>query len=203
MKKLGFAALPLMIAASALAGDPLFYATTSYGDFGTLDPLTGTFSLIANTGQMRFVGLGFAADGNLYGLDGSLVVEINTNNGNTFTKTPVGYPQVDGKVGESMTGSPSGTLYAYGSMASTLLYTVQENSTATVIGGMGYNLGGGFAADGAGNLYITAGRGTEQLFKVNPQTGAATLIGDTGTLDSFAMTFEGDTLYLAALNGTI
>jgi hypothetical protein len=191
------------------ADDPLFYAVTGVGEFGTLDPITGTFAPITKLTLIPgspVVGLGFAADGNLYGIGYSGLYEINQNSGavNVLSISPSGvflHPN-----GLGLTASPNGTLYAYGTKGLTSLYTLLPNGSVaapTLIGNMGYGLGGGFASDQTGNLYITKGLGTEQLFSVNPTTGSAAFIGNTGTPASYAMAFASNTLYMADLHGGI
>jgi hypothetical protein len=112
----------MFFAAATCTADPLFYAVTSKNDFGTLDPLTGTFSYISTlsiTVGSEIVGIGFAANGNLYGLDTypqglSTLFQFNTNNGavieHIFPSGPHA-PSVEGN-GFGMTGSPNGTLFA-------------------------------------------------------------------------------------------
>jgi sugar lactone lactonase YvrE len=209
-KLVGLVNVSILFAACACAGDPLFYAVTTANDFGTLDPITGSFSYIGKfTDQFEdpdaICGLGIAADGNLYGMDGSLIYKFNTSTGTATLQYP-GPGGIKYQYGVGMTASPDGTLYAYGiyTRTSTYLYTVDpSNRKATLIGNMGYGLGGPLAFDESGDLFITVANGTEQLYGVNPMTGAATFIGNTGTPDAFAMAFEGNTLYMVDLKGGI
>jgi hypothetical protein len=199
----------ILFAAATCAADPLFYAVAGGNEFGTLDPLTGNFSYISTLATQGGViaGIGFAADGNLYGLDvygpsGDFLLKININDG-SVTQHSLGI----GGNGFGMTGSPNGTLFAYGLKnlnSSTTLYTVNPSTATTIpIGNMSNGFGGGFAFDTAGDLYITRGYFTEQLYSVNPTTAAITLVGTTGTPDAFAMAFDNNTLYMTDMNGGI
>src|SRR5207253_2087700 len=82
MKTFPFAALvlaallsTLVSGRSAVAGSLVVYVGGLDHKFGTLDlsdPANITFSQIGTTAQV-FAGMGFAADGSLYGLDGNFV----------------------------------------------------------------------------------------------------------------------------------
>jgi hypothetical protein len=198
---------------STCAADPLFYAVTSQNDLGTFDPLTGNFAYLSKVslpGGDNIDGIGFAANGNLYGFDGNFLYQFNTNNGavtqTIFPKPSFGTNVVRGN-GFGMTGSPNGSLFAYGLQnvnSSTWLYTVNpSNAEATFIGNMANGFGGGLAFNTAGDLYITKAYGTEKLYSINPDTAAITFIGNTGTPDSLAMAFENNTLYMADVVGGI
>ena len=206
--------LTLNFPASTYADDPLFYAMTSDYDFGTLDPITGNFTMIAanvfSSPLNEIDGMGFAANGSLYCMAGAgtgYLYVLNTSSGTATLATQSAVLHGGNALG--FAASPNDALYAYGltsvrNRSYTSLYSINQSSfSATLIGNMGYELGGGLAFNNEASLFITQGK---QLYGVNPITGAATPIGNANTgsqVGSYAMAFEGNILYLADLAGGI
>jgi hypothetical protein len=162
------------------------------------------------------VGIGFTTNGIPYEITDEapsplLVQAVNTNNG-ALSPAMVGIgARVYPYAGYGMTATPNGTFYVYASASPEAeemsLYTIQTNSVVTEVGSLGYftfrTFGGGFTSDAAGRLYITIGETSEKLYSVNSSTGAATLIGPTGSNAAWAIGFAGNTLYLVDIAGQV
>lgn len=97
-------------------------------------------------------------------------------------------------------------LYAMNDQTNTL-YSIDPNTYAlNVVGNTGVAAGdfGDMAYDpGSNTAYWVAGRGNDNLYTLNLQTGAATLIGAHGVDDMFSLAYDTDThkLYGESSNG--
>ena len=170
------------------------YVAGSANDFGTLNLSTGVFTDIGTLNlpvPERIFGMGFGADGKLYGLDSSSLDAnlylINTTNAQVT---------LEGSINESAVGATtdaSGKMYALSNGGNSVFYTLNPPSTTTtVVGATGIASGGlaAVTADGS-HFYTTTG---SDLYGINTATGAATLIGDTGFTFSSGL-FVQSTLY--------
>ncbi len=205
MRELILAALGCgLFAGSALAG-PLGYASTGSGQFGLVDLSNGNFTLIGSL-TASLVGLG--ESGNvLYGLDstGNLVTIDKT----TAAATQLGNLGITATVFSSLsTGSlfavdNSWTLWSIDpvNVKATSVRTIKVNNTALpALGGYGY--ANGLAGDSA-SLYFTldlwsSNPGdvlTDKLYRIDPATGAATVIGPTNQEDIAGAAYIAGALY--------
>jgi hypothetical protein len=196
---LGLVALALLVggAGTAWAG-PVFVAGSG-NEFGTINLTTGMFTSIGTLAlptNDNLFGMGFGADGNLYGLDSQLpnahLWRINKANANVTDLGAIGQSAID------MTADASGKVYAL-SQGASVFYTMKPPSlTTTVVGPTGIT-GTGLAAVTANGSQLFAGStnsitGTTELNAVNLATGSATPIGDTGFFVINGLFFQG-TLY--------
>jgi hypothetical protein len=167
------------------------YVAGSGNEFGTLDLTTGAYTNIGTmTGlgdpsSNNMFGMGFGADGNLYGLDSQTSPDshlwmINTSNAAVTDMGGVGQTAIDA------TADASGKMYALTQDLTTSdLFTLNPPSTSsTMVGATGF-IGTGLVAVTSDGSHIYAGAsdpvtGTTDLYSVNPLTGVGTLIGDTG-----------------------
>jgi hypothetical protein len=86
------------------------------------------------------------------------------------------------------------------------LFSVDTNTLAkTTIGPTGVaGSFGDLAYDAAsGTMYWVAGRGNDNLYRINLATGAATLIGSHGISDSFTLGWTGSALYGQSTTGNV
>jgi hypothetical protein len=170
---------------TAEAGSTVYIAGSG-NEFGTIDLTTGVFTSIgtlALPGGDAMYGMGFGSDGNLYGLDsqtpGSHLWQIDPTNAHVTDLGSVGQSAIDA------TADASGKMYALSQDASAIYYTFNPPSTATnVIGPTGILSAGLMAvtADG-GQLFTSVANftgGPYDLAGINPTTGMATIIGNTG-----------------------
>jgi len=91
----------------------------------------------------------------------------------------------------------SGRLYA-ATDTGDLIVVNRTTGRGTVVGSYGYESSGDLAFAPTGALFATVkepGQSTDILVKVDPPTGKATEIGDTGYGDVFGLFFVGDQLY--------
>jgi PEP-CTERM motif len=166
------------------------YVAGSGNEFGTLDLSTGNFSYIgtlALPSNDNIYGMGFGADHNLYGLDsqtgtgGAHLWQIDTATAGVTDLSPSGI----GQTAIDATADASGKMYALTQDANAVFYTLSPPSTTVnVVGATGIGSTGLMAVNASGTQIFTGSydpvTGTTDLYSVNPTTGAATLIGDTG-----------------------
>ncbi len=95
---------------------------------------------------------------------------------------------------EGLAFSPGGTLF--GADDDNFLVTIDVTSgNSTTVGALGADFeSGGLAFDCSGNLWMTTDIGNN-FFSVNPSTGAATLVGNIGTLISGLTVGPDGTIY--------
>jgi PEP-CTERM motif len=190
------------LSVSAIAS-PLAYAGAGGGQFGILDLGTGGFSQIG-VGPGALIGLG-SSNGTLYGLDSS--GELLMINAATAAFVPVG---ATGLLANVFTSLTSGGLFAVDNNWN--LYSINPTTAvATSIGPI--KVGGnplpprnGYAdslAADANSLYFTLDLWTttpgdvlaSKLYRVDPATGSATVLGLTGQEDLSGSVLIGGTLY--------
>lgn len=174
------------------------YVTGSGNEFGTIDLQTGVFSQITilnlPAGDAIY-GMGFGADGMLYGIDSEPTAnlwQINPSNGAVAEI---------GSIGESAAGATadaSGKLYVISADDPALYYTLNPPSTSpSVVGPTGIGNAGGLMAvtpDGS-QLFATSNTGmTWDLVRIDPTTGGSSTIGDTGFTPDTGL-FVGGMLY--------
>lgn len=158
------------------------YAHDANGRLFTLDARTGAVNVIGFMAAVM-TDIAFAPDGTLYGVDlGSSLYRINPNTG---TSTRIGNV---GAVVNALVSSSTGTLYAAGCG----LYSLDvATGQGTLVGSFsGYCSGGDLAFDGSGALYMSTN--TDQLVRVNPGTGSASLIGSIGFSGVFGLAYGSD-----------
>jgi hypothetical protein len=190
LRLIALAAIGLSAATKPSTADAasLVYVAGSGNEFGTIDLTTGSYTNIGTlnlpSGDNIF-GMGFGADGKLYGLDGSLptsnLYRIDTTNANTTLIGGINQSAIDA------TADASGKMYALSQDANASFYTLNPPSTMTNVVGPSGIMGTGLMAVNAAGTQIFAGAldatsNSTDLYSINPTTGAATLIGDTGFL---------------------
>jgi hypothetical protein len=183
------------VAAPAAKADPTVYVTGLGNEFGTLDLTTGSFSQIATlalpAGDLIY-GMGYGADGNLYGVDSepdANLWEINRYTGDVTLIGAIGQSAVDA------TSSANGTLYVLSQDLNAVYYTMNPPSTTpTVVGPIGMSSGGLMAVSPDGSQLFTTTQSTYDLVGINPTTGTTNDIGPTGFMIDNGLFVDG-TLY--------
>jgi hypothetical protein len=174
MKRCAFAIAMIVISwvlcapAEARAGS--IYVEGGESQLGTLDPTTGAITVIGQTSEL-LGGLGFDANGKLYGLgfNGDLY-SVDTS---TAALSLIGPYTGNFSGGFAFGNGSDGTLYATNGGGD--LWSVNSSSgAATYIGNMGVSTNSNPSGGGGSNLYLTSG---SNLYSVNPATASATLIG--------------------------
>jgi hypothetical protein len=183
----------------AVAGNLTVYVGGLGREFGTLDlsnPANIIFSEIGTTSQV-FAGMGFGADGSLYGLDGDFVNShlrrINVADASTVDLGTIGQTSI------GATTDPTGTkMYSIDQNSPGLFYSVTLPSpTSTPIGSTGIASDGLMAFGPGGILYtsILGAPSNDLLGRVDTTTGATTPIGSGMGAFIFAGAFLNGTLY--------
>jgi hypothetical protein len=182
---LGVAALALLLGGAGTAAASMVYVVGSGNEFGTLDLTTGAFTSIGTLNLPAgdsFNGMGFGADGNLYGLDNNLpsaeLYRINTANAQVTAVGAIGHSDHDAST------DASGKMYALSSDSNALFYTLQPPSTTTNdVGSTGITSTGLVAITADGSQLFAGAPGVTSfvdLYSINLVTGSATRIGATG-----------------------
>ena len=183
------------------------YFATGPDLFGQVDVATGAFKLIGDlsTPGYTIFGMGYGADGNLYGVGYSFVGsnphgELFGINPTTAGATDLG-PLAFDPAGAS--SNSSGTLYALDAGSPSLLRSISPPSNSSnIIGSTTFTSDGLVAIDAKGNLFAS-GNADGSFFKVNTTDASSTLIGNTGLgPDLYAGAFVGSTLYGFSANAT-
>ncbi|PPQ26571.1 Hint domain-containing protein [Rhodopila globiformis] len=148
---------------------PIIWVDDVNGNIGTVNLDTGSVSLLGSSGQ-QLTDIALSSTGQLFGESFTTLYSINQS-GAATTIGPTG------AVLNGLVFNSNGTLYASGG---TGLYTLNTTTgAATLIGNSGLGLkSAGDLSFNNGNLYQTATDGTNtDLLKVDPLTGAATVVG--------------------------
>lgn len=199
----GFAA---MAATGMAQAGQVVYVAGGSNEFGTLNLATGAFSQIGTlnlpSGDLMF-GMGFGADGNLYGVDSQSnanLWEINVTNGNVTDIGALGQSAIDA------TTDAAGKMFALSQDANALFYTLNPPSTSiNVVGLTGITSGGLAAVNAAGTELFTSIVGANPTYDtgmVNVSTGVATDLGQSGFFVENGL-FVGSTLYGFDSSGAI
>jgi len=176
--------------------DRLLYGLSDQNRIYTLNPLTGTASLVS----ILSVSLSFPS-GN-FGVDFNPTVDrlrvvgsddqnlrINVDTGATTVDVPIN-PAGNSVVGSAYTnnfaGASTTTLYAIDPVTDALyIQNPPNNGTLNLVGNLGVDTSGlvGFDISGTGVAFsvLTPNGGVSSLYSINLATGAATLIGQIGT----------------------
>jgi hypothetical protein len=193
----------LLIASTAVVADNFAYMGTVAGEFGTINLNTGVFSILGNSGQTL---AGMAVT------NGAIYASSYHTAGKLFTVNPTNGSVT--LVGNSTSlvyddfGSTTSGLYAIGTDAA--LYSINSITGAeTYIGPTGLSFGSWRSLSTNSNtLYFANG---PDLYTLNRNTGAPTLVGNMGgpqigaLLEEAGQLFGGTdlpTLKVATLNTT-
>ncbi len=200
------------IGTSTARADPIAYVTGSPNptsptgpgignEFGTIDLATGAFTQIATLsfpgfpGGDSMFGIGFGANGMLYGLDAEPNANLWQINTTTGALTLVG---AVGQSADGATADANGNFYAFSADNGAAYYTLNPPSlTSNVVNGATTILNdSGLVAVNGSQLFTTdlSPSVKSVLESINPTTGAANVIGDTGYV-LLAGLFAGSTLY--------
>jgi hypothetical protein len=198
-------AIRLSLAAGLLIGladlsraDTIYIEGTTNDTLATLNPTTGAVQVIGSTSGILMGGLGFGANGVLYGIDASKnLYSINTSTGAATLLGSTGIPAG----GDYALGATSdGTLYA---QTSGELYLVNPTThLGTLLGPLGFNTNADVNGDGSNNLYILNNNGSAGLYGVNKSNGQTTLIGTGSAGDVVGLAFADGTMYAMGYGGT-
>lgn len=159
------------VGAAGTDGSSNLYVIASYA--------TGPVAI--DIGEIGFSVLDIAVDpvsAKLYVVNGGGADQrLYTVNPATATPTLIGSLGVGQNVRNALEFDVHGTLYGWGIDAN--LHTIKKsNGAATLIGPVGYGAGGDLAFDLDGTLW---GAGPNHLYRIDPLTGAGTLVGGFST----------------------
>jgi hypothetical protein len=160
----------------------LYTLVNSYANaqLATLDLTTGAATVFGvPVGLSNFMMLEFSADGTLYGGNWGSTNSLYNVNPVTGAATLIGGMGISCAMDFAF--SPSDVLFAVDSCSNSLYTLNTSTGAATLVAG----ISGAFnfmslSFDGAGNLFGTEYAGGARTYQVNPATGVATLIGNTG-----------------------
>lgn len=205
------------VAAMMAQAGPMAYVSLADGRFGTMDLTSGAFSVLGTPFQ-NVSGLAYGPGGKLYGSDfdaeGLYLVNPSDGTGTLVGTMAVQPGDITGIAGVN------GNLYTVGNLQQ--LYRVNASTAATtLIGSTGITpitdlsaIAALTIAADASNIYWSNRTTTDtadRLYRVNPATGAATLLGNVQGADFLAasgfiggkfylFTFEPNNIYTLDLN---
>lgn len=194
------------ITPSASAGSSWMFGVDNSGNLLQINPLAMQASRIGPTGRLIF-DLAFTPDGQLYGItDGRILVRINPATGqSTAVGTGLGLPNND--TVNALVSDPQGTLYAitfhsgFFGNSGDLLRISRSSGRAQIVGALNVNLGssGDLAFSPDGRLFGIGTDGADDfLLRINPQTGAATIVGFLSDEPIYGIAFSPTKTLLAA-----
>ena len=119
------------------------------------------------------------------------LVQIDLGTGTTtFIGSGIGFGDVEG-----LAFQPGGVLFGLDDSSDQLITVNTTTGVGTVVGSLGFNFSdAGLAFDSSGTLFASSDLGGDGVYTVNPVTGAATFLSDSGP-DPFALAFDGTTLF--------
>lgn len=194
MRKLVFAENQVLEERLVLA--PILWAhdTNSRANLYQVDVATGSVTKKLQL-QFQLFDIAYDPSGKLFGVDKeNHLYQINTDNGQVNFKGTIPVNYGSGSI-NSLVFSSAGKLYG----ALDRLYEIdpdnaQSKEFAQKLGnrlnGSSINSAGDLAFDNFGNLFLSTNEG--ELAKVSLQTGAASIVGNTGFSDIFGMAFGPD-----------
>ena len=205
--KTGFGVGFLLVAVCGLLGNPMsasaqVYVEASNKQFGLLNPTSGAYTPIGTT-SVLLGGLGFGADGKLYGLAEDNSGSLYTVNTADAAITLVGQTglQTLGSTGYGFGAMSDGSLVAY---LNNTTYSVNAQTAAvTSLGSLGVATNGGLQGDGSGHLYLTQGDVGRGFYQVSPTTGQAALVGTYSGGTVYGMAYANSLLYEIDTTGNI
>jgi hypothetical protein len=196
-------AVACAVAPPAATAGPLVYVAGFGNEFGTVDLSTGSFGQIATLALPigdTMDGLGYGADGHLYGVDSqpnAHLWQIDPSNGGLTDLGALGQSALDA------TSDAHGKLYVISQDVNAIYYTLNPPSPSpTVVAPLGLSSGGLMAVTPDGSQLFTDTQSTYNLVGIDPTTGATHVIGPTGfSIDNGL--FVNGTLYGFDLSGAI
>jgi hypothetical protein len=196
---LAVGALAVFVPINSLLAAPIVYVADLQDDFGTLDLSTGAFTQIGTLNLPAgdaIYGMGFGADGNLYGLDSDPDANLWQINPATAAVTEVG---TTAQSAAGATTDAAGQMFALSQDINANYFTLTPPSTTTnVVGPVGFSAAGLAAVTPDGSaFYVTAQSNTspyDDLISVNVSTGAVNDLGSTGYTPDAGLFVDG-TLY--------
>ena len=211
--------LACLVAAGMLALSASAHAATAaYGEaFDTLygiDLAGHTATEIGRAGSYggqpiaNISGLSYSLDDTLYAVAGGMnaLARIDTSSGSatvvgTLGLSGQGDPQRNDALDLGMTFGCDGALWLVSAYAGKLWTVNPANGATTLVGATGHAITGIVALGTA--LFGAGGRGDNNFYRIDPDTGAATKIGsfgDDGWINSVSMSFDEKGTLWAVLN---
>lgn len=186
-----------------VAGGNISAATTT-GILGTINPITGVFSLIGTT-STELTGIAFSPlTGVLYGVSADATT-LYTVNASTGALTVVGATGLgtgaNFDIADGLAFRSDGTLFladatGAGGTASNLYRVSTTTGAASVVGAIGNASSATIGFDGSGNLFEINNQVTPNtLVSLNQSTGAGTTVGSVPFRDISGLAFSNGLLF--------
>jgi len=164
--------------------------------FGTINLLTGSFTVLGREGRTLFNDIAASPNGRLYGVVNSTsLVTLNTNNGAVLSSLNFNVSGIESLAIASdgtLYGATQGALYRINPVSG--LATLIGNFNNQIIGDSGQNIRFGYD----GMLYDTDGgvnATSTHLFQISTLTGAATLVGTVTNFPGLCLENAGSQMY--------
>lgn len=182
--------------------DTIYAQTTGSSKLYTIDVITGTATLIGTTSGPSLTDIAFWGP-SLYGISFYTLYRINPISGERTTIGSLGASGVNALAVSPITGK----MYA-ASTSGTFMVVNPATGHSTQIGtyGTGKTSSGDLAFDNNGTLYATvnlSAASTDALAIINLETGAATIIGDTGYTRVYGLVHQNGALFAVTSSGDV
>jgi hypothetical protein len=194
--------LGMGLAPAARGAIPLLYVDDASNNIGTVNLTNNAVTVLGNAGsEGTLFDIGFASNGNLYGLDGGGgFYSINTTTG---AATHIGDTGLDGL--NALVGGANGSLWAAGDDDENLYNLNSTNGASTSVGTVGFSSAGDLAFVN-GTLYEAAldpdGGSNNILVKITlSPTVTGTEVGSFGVPNVYGLASDNNGV-LYALSGT-
>jgi hypothetical protein len=203
--RLFWASAAVAVMASIGQAGPILYGAGTDSSLYTIDPTTGTTTLIGAMGTAMY-DIAYHSGMGLFGVTGgtgtSALFQIDTT---TAAPLFVNNVKTTGNANlflNALVISSTGTMFGTGGST---LYTIDPTTAiATAIGSGLYISSGDLEFDNAGNLYLTAsGMSGDALYRLDTTTGAGTLVGYTGYTGVYGLAFLNGAMYGLTSNGEV
>jgi hypothetical protein len=196
----------VLSAASPAQAAPVLFGITFGEQLITINPVTGQGTIVGSL-DTAMDAFGLATLGtNLYAFDqaADLLRQLNPATADTIASINPGLPPIAGEGGLDFRSDGVGFMTSSSGSASTLYQFTTTPGSGVVIGANATSGIDGLAFNSANVLY-GIGQDNGNLYIVNQTTGALTLIGSTGIVDSRVggLEFLNDATLYAAINDNL